>query len=134
MRNNKSWNVLCWNIRGVNSDEKHLAVRNAVESSGCSIVCLQETKRESFDLRYINRLCPKKFDKFAFVPSVGNSGGICTIWMSSVFTGSVFLSEMFALGVQFSSAQSDDVWSLVNVYAPCSGPNREIFSSWFFDF
>src|SRR3954462_13696591 len=87
MCNNKSWNVLCWNIRGVNSDEKHLALLNAIESSGCSIVCLQETKRESFDLSYIKLCCPRKFDKFEYDPSIGNSGGTCIIWMSSVFSG-----------------------------------------------
>src|SRR4051812_6062075 len=134
MRNNKSWNVLCWNIRWKNSNDKHLDVHNVIESSGCSIFCLQETKHESFDLSYITRLCPKKFDMFAYVPSVGNSGGICTIWMSSVFSGSVVLSEMFALGITFSSMQSYDVWTLLNFYGPCSGPNGVAFSNWFFDF
>src|ERR1043165_5277702 len=133
MRSNKSWNVLCWNIRRINSDEKHLVVRNAVETSGCSIVCLQETKRESFDLSYIKLLCPKKFDMFAYIPSIGNSSGICTIWMSSMFSGSVVLSESFAIGVRFSSTQSDDTWTLLNVYGPCTGPNRALFFDWFFD-
>ena len=70
---------------------------------------------------------------FAYIPSMVNSGGICTIWMSSMFFGSVVLSESFALGVRFSSTQSDDTWTLLNVYGPCAGPNRVLFSNWFFD-
>lgn len=85
----KQWNVLCWNIRGINSEKKHLAIRNAIDLSGCSVICLQETKRDTFDAAYVKLFCPKKFDKFAFVPSSGNSGGLITIWNSSMFTGSV---------------------------------------------
>ena len=39
-----SWNVLCWNVRGLNSDGKQLALSNAIVSSGRAVVCLQETK------------------------------------------------------------------------------------------
>ena len=40
-----NWNLLCWNVRGLNSDDKQLALSNAIRSSGCSVVCLQETKK-----------------------------------------------------------------------------------------
>ena len=84
---NKSWNILSWNIRGINSDKKLLALRNAIDSSGCSVICIQETKREAFDLAFLKTFCPKRFDKFVFMPSVGASSGIITIWNSSVFVG-----------------------------------------------
>ena len=133
MATNKQWNILCWNERGINSEEKQLAIRNAIEISGCSVVCFQETKRETFDASYVKLFCPKKFDMFEFVPSVGNSGGLITAWMSSVFTGVSVLSESFALGVRFTSTQSNDSWTLVNVYGPCADPNRALFTAWLFD-
>lgn len=40
------------------------------------IFCLQETKRESFDIHYIRKFAPKRFDKFDYCPSLGASGGI----------------------------------------------------------
>src|SRR3954465_14748345 len=132
MSSNKSWNVLCWNICGINSVEKQLPISNAIELSGCSIVCLQETKRESFDLNFVKLCCPKKFDRFSFIPSIGNSGGLCVIWMSSVFLGSVKFVNPFALAMDFSSVQSGDTWSLLNVYGPCSGPLRADFVDWLF--
>jgi hypothetical protein len=43
------WNVLCWNIRGLNAFDKWDAIRNKIEECACSIVCIQETKHEHFD-------------------------------------------------------------------------------------
>lgn len=57
----------------------------------------------SFDVTMLKVLCPRRFDKFAFIPSQGASGGIVTIWNSSMFSGDVFLSESFALGIEFTS-------------------------------
>mgnify|MGYP006973720770 CR=1 FL=1 len=54
---------------------------------------------------------------FEFVPSVGNSGGLLTAWMSSVFMGVSVFSESFALGVRLTSTQSDDTWTLVTYTA-----------------
>ena len=72
---NRNWNILNWNIRGMNSEDKWLAIKQKIEESDCSILCLQETKRESFDAAYIKNFCPNRINKFAFLPSVGGSGG-----------------------------------------------------------
>lgn len=130
---NKSWNVLSWNIRGLNSDKKILALRNAIDSSGCAIICIQETKRESFDLAFVKTFCPKNFDKFVFASSTGASGGIITIWNSSIFTRSPWHVSSFAVDISFVSTQSAESWNLVNVYGPCTGQERINFTSWLFD-
>jgi exonuclease III len=74
-----SWNILDWNIRGINSQERWDDIKQRVEECNCNIMCLQETKREHFDQSYIQNFCHGKFNKFAFNPSVGNSGGIITV-------------------------------------------------------
>jgi exonuclease III len=70
MDNNKNWKIVKWNIRGIKSDKKWNALSNKIDECGCDIICLQETKRESFDSKYIRNFCPKKFSKFAFVPLI----------------------------------------------------------------
>ena len=55
------------------------------------------------------------------------------LWDSSVFSGCVFCSEFFALGIQFTSTQTARSWKLVNVYGPCAGSGRTAFTSWLFD-
>jgi hypothetical protein len=41
---NRSWNILNWDIRGLNSDDKRNAVRAKIEESAYVVLCLQETK------------------------------------------------------------------------------------------
>lgn len=48
-QNNRSCNILFWNIGGINSEQKWLALFDEISESSCSIICLQETKREHFD-------------------------------------------------------------------------------------
>ena len=49
----KSWNILCWNVRGLNSDEKWTSIKDKISESKCDIICLQETKKEFIDLPFI---------------------------------------------------------------------------------
>jgi len=95
IRNVKNWKILCWNVRGINSVSKWDSVRDKIVESGCDIVCLQETKRESFDLHYIKNFCPPAFDTFEFLPSVGASGGIITIWKSLFLKDILFSIILF---------------------------------------
>ena len=125
-----NWNVLCWNVRGLNSDPKLLALSNAISSSGCAVIFLQETKKPSFDNIFTMSCCPKRFDKYAYIPSQGASGGIATIWNSSIFIGTVLIEEEFALVIKFKSTQSAQEWTLVNIYGPCQGDLRVEYTTW----
>ena len=89
LMNTRNWNVLCWNIRGLNGSGKWDAVRDKINESACSIVCLQETKRDHFDTPFIRKFLQWCFDKFAFAPSIGASGGILVAWISNHFNGFV---------------------------------------------
>jgi exonuclease III len=74
-------------VRGLNADNRQREVRGKIDESECDVICLQETKCEAFDWRLIRKFCPKKFDSFAYAPSVGASGGIIVIWNSAIFQG-----------------------------------------------
>jgi hypothetical protein len=103
-----------------------------LEESNASIVCFQETKRESFDSSFIKNFVPKHFDKYAFVPSEGASGGLLTLWISSQFSGQVLLGESFGLAVTFTSLISSDNFVVTNVYGPCEGFARQNVVAWLF--
>ena len=126
-----NWHILCWNIRGINASEKWDAVREKIEESSCSVICLQETKREHFDASYIRKFAPRRFDSFDFIPSVGASGGILVVWSSAVFRGNVLDKQRFGITLSFTSMQNNDVWKLTTVYGPCDEPARSEFISWF---
>jgi hypothetical protein len=128
---NRIWNILCWNIRGLNAIGKWDVVRNKLEESACSIVCLQETKCEHFYMDFIKKFAPRRFDYFDFVPSIGASGGLLTLWSGTTFCGLVVEKEKYCLTVDFLSLHNGDRWTLTNIYGPCVEPDRSIFIDWF---
>src|SRR4051812_14225156 len=121
---NATWNILNWNIRGSNSQDKWLVVANKIPEENYSIVCLQETKRESFDPAYIKNFCPRNFNKCEYVPSVGASGGLLVAWNDRIFQGECIFKNRFSLSIRLSSLQNDHAWILTNIYGPCETAHR----------
>ena len=66
------------------------AIMNKIDDSQCAILCIQETKRELFDARYLKNFCPRRINQFEFLTSVGASGGLLIAWNGSLFTGEFF--------------------------------------------
>jgi exonuclease III len=123
--------ILCHNIRGINSDTKWNLVENNILETKADIVCLQESKRVVFDLNYLRKLCPRSFDDFAYVPSIGNSGGTLITWKGSKFSGQVVSENQFARSVEFITKTNGQKWILTNIYAPCTTKGRGVFLEWF---
>jgi hypothetical protein len=97
-----------------------LALTSKIEESGCDIICLQETKRENFDMDYLKQFCLKRFNKFEFLlPSIGASGGLLIVWNGSLFTRVLSFQNDFSLSVTFTSKITNETWILTNVYGPC---------------
>ena len=70
------WNILCWNIRGLNDSDKWDPIRNKIEESSANIFYLQETKKENFDLQFsFVSLLLSVLIKFDFCHSEGASRG-----------------------------------------------------------
>jgi len=76
MDNNRCIEILFWNVKGINFQNKWDAIRDKITESANQIICLQETKRENFDPFYIKKFCHRNLDTFAYSPSVGASGRI----------------------------------------------------------
>ncbi|PNT61147.1 hypothetical protein BRADI_5g10876v3 [Brachypodium distachyon] len=116
-----------WNSRGINALDKRDAVKPHASSSACAILCLQETKRASFDQFFIRLLAPRNLDCFAYSPSlglVGNSGGLLMVWDVACFSGLSVQALPFGLHVKLVSRLSSITIHVVNVYGPCVEPAR----------
>jgi hypothetical protein len=66
--NVRKWNVLNWNIRGLNDEGKARVVRQTIEESCCSIFCTQETKMEAIIPHSFQRLAPRVPPNSSLVP------------------------------------------------------------------
>jgi exonuclease III len=117
----RNWNVLNWNVRGLNASDKCNALRDKIEESSCAIYCIQETKIQSLEPSAIRKFAPKRFNKFAYVPSQGASGGLL---------GEVLSSSKFQIIVRFTSTHNAEQWILSTVYGPCNGRDRQNFVDW----
>jgi hypothetical protein len=93
-------------VRGINDKDKWDAIRNKINECSANIFCLQETKREDFDLPYIRKFAPKRFDKFDFCPSLGASGGILVCWASSYFSTDVLEKQPFSMRLSVTSTHN----------------------------
>ena len=75
-------------------------------------MCLQETKRQSFDLQFIRKFCPQNFDSFHFLPSTGASGGILVVWQGNLFKVDLAFQNEFAVSINFTSKLNEANWIL----------------------
>jgi exonuclease III len=108
-----------WNIRGINSQDRWDDIANKISESKCNIICMQETKRETFDSNYLKILCPRRLNQFIYSHSVGNSGGLITIWNGSAFNGSVVSQSYFQITTKLSCTFSARTIYVTNVYVSC---------------
>ena len=90
-------------------------------------------KRDVFDIQCIRKFCPRGFDAFEFLPSVGASGGVITIWKSHMFDGHLIFINEYGLSVELSSKHNAVDWVLTNIYAPCTPAGKTQFINWFRD-
>jgi hypothetical protein len=93
-------------------------------------MCFQETKREHFGLSYIKNFCDRKFNSFAYVPSIGNYGGI-TIWNDNLFSSTVISKSSFQITIEFKCNISGTIWTITNIYGPAHEEHRAKFIDWF---
>lgn len=127
---NRSWNILNWNIRGLNADDKQRAVRLKIDENSCAVYCLQETKMQHIDHSKIRKWAPKRFNQFVYHPAEGQSGGITVGWASNMFSEQVVHNLNYAITVKLTSMHTAEVFLLTTVYGPCQGEQREEFINW----
>jgi exonuclease III len=103
----RSWKVMTWNVRGINSSWKWDSVKNKITIAQCDIVCLQETKKEDFDPLFLRKICPQ-FDYFDFLPSIGASSGILVARKGSFFSANRVGRNNYALTMKFCSRHNNN--------------------------
>ena len=82
---NRHWNILCWNIRSINASDKWDAVRQKIDESACSMVCLQETKLSHISAQDVSSFLGQEFVNFVFLPAQQTRGGILVAWREGTF-------------------------------------------------
>jgi exonuclease III len=77
---NNNFDLISWNVRGLNTAAHCLAVNELLASNPCQFACLQETKLHTIDPGLAAFLGAYRLNNFAFKPATGTRGGILLLW------------------------------------------------------
>jgi hypothetical protein len=111
--------ISSFNIRGLGGRVKRSKVKELVFKEKVDFLALQETKLEVVTDTLCYSIWGNEDCCWAFLPSMGNSGGILSIWRKSIsrliFT---FIGEGF-VGVCLEWGVENHVVFVVNIYSKC---------------
>ena len=83
---------------------------------------LQETKRETWDKRFVSSVWKGRSMKWAALPACGASRGIVIMWDSNKFKCTEKVLGSFSVSVKLNSSEEGSFW-LTSVY----GPNKPLW-------
>lgn len=118
--------ILCSNVRGLNSRAKRDAVREFVASTKANIVCIQESKLDVVDQYTIMQCIGSAFDGFEYVPSVWTRGGIIVAWNNAFATISNVTRDEHALTGLVQPCHGE-AWWITIVYGPQGDAAKLLF-------
>lgn len=119
-------NILCWNVRGLNSRARQDVVRTLVISCKVEVVCLQETNMNAISHGTILSMLGSDFTNWVELPAAGASGGVLIAWRHSLGPASSTRVDNHCVSVQFSPGNSQPWW-LTCVYGPQGDDNKILF-------
>jgi exonuclease III len=109
--------IVIWNVRGLNSKPRRIAIRALLATTNASIVCFQETKIDLFYSGLILETLGADFDDFTYLPADGTRGGILLAWQSKTvsITDPIFTANTLSAKVTTSGTMP---WWITIVYGP----------------
>lgn len=124
----KDCNILCWNVRGLNSAARRASTRNVVSALGATIVCLQETKIATWTARLVtDALGPNFANNFTTLPADGVRGGILLAANENLFTLQNFHSTTYTISADVVMHADNTTWTITGVYGPQENRDKESF-------
>ena len=111
-------------MRGLNARAKRSSLRKIISTYGPTFVFIQETKMEDINKKMV-RTCWKSDDiEWLHSPSIGNSGGILSIWIKSIFTINSHMVTRHWLAISGIFPSLNFECTLINIYNPCDVSQR----------
>jgi hypothetical protein len=119
--------ILCsYNIRGIGGRVKKNIIRQLIREENVEFLAIQETKLEVVTEALCYSIWGSEDCSWAFYPSVGNSGGILSIWRKSNFSLVFSFMGDGYVGVCLEWGISKTVCFVLNVYSKCDILSKQI--------
>lgn len=111
--------VVSYNVRRLGGFAKRAEVRRFVQEKLPYVLCLQESKFSVVDDLLITSLWGNRSFRYSYQTSVGASGGIITIWDTSLVVVTCSWSFRHVLVIKGKVISSGLKFIIANTYAPC---------------
>lgn len=110
--------IVCWNVRGLNSVARCARTNQLLSSTPCHLACLQETKLAKVDSHLAAFLGGFRLDSFAFKPANGTKGGILLLWNNNLLDLQDITIRRFSVSAEVTLKESALTFTLTVVYGP----------------
>jgi exonuclease III len=119
-----SYNILVWNMRGLNSPARRTVIRGVVHLYRPAVVCFQESKVAVVDQAIVRECCGPLYSEFWYSPAAGTRGGILLAWNpDDVDVRQPTVSQAY-LAASCCWRTSEERFNLVAVYGPQTVPEK----------
>ncbi|KAL5169552.1 putative plastid-lipid-associated protein 11, chloroplastic [Glycine soja] len=105
---------------------KWTAIRRIIMKQKVDLVCIQETKKDSFDKLICQSMWGDSSVSWDFVPSTQASGGLLCMWSNSDFQVERRVKGRHFLMLVGKWVKENQWLHIVNVYAPCDQAGKRI--------
>ena len=82
--NNNNCAIMSWNVRGLNSAAKREAIREVAAAHRLAILCVQETKIETWDQTLVRDVGGSWLGDCVVLPAIATRGGVAIFWNSKL--------------------------------------------------
>jgi hypothetical protein len=113
-----NFNILTWNVRGLNEGKKRLKIRNLLNKWKVDIACFQETKLQLVSNQLVHSLWRCPYKEWCHVASNGASGGILLMWDRRVVTKIDECLGRYVVACSFRNVEDGMIWAFAGVYGP----------------
>jgi exonuclease III len=118
--------VLSYNARGLGGGEKRREVRRLICEKQPTVVCIQETKMFVLSDNVIKAVWGDHPCGYSYQPSIGASGGLVTVWDSTLVDVWCTMSAGNVLVIKGTIVLTTEDFVIFNVYAPCEAAAKKL--------
>jgi exonuclease III len=119
--------LLNWNVRGLNDRARRFVVHDLATTSGCLILCVQESKLATLSDEDKADIVGQTLTGCVHLPADDTRGGVLLFWNEDTYLVSNINIASFSITAKFTDRSSNVSWHLTTVYGPADDDRKLAF-------
>lgn len=119
--------IMSWNVRGLNSPGRRVAVREIADAHRVTILCLQDTKLENWTPSLVREVGGTALEGCVVLPAMGTRGGAAILWSKDTVDITTHAVVCFSITAKVSVAHCSSSFWLTTVYGRVDDARKDAF-------